>query len=266
VKLPATIVFLERVTFPARKVTHNCKHEFKTEVRAVTFRNEGDIPMKKAITLALALATLTILSVFAAAQHRGEVKDIAVGPIPQVSTKVQQLTCCECLGGVTTLNLSTGQSSPKDPFWSVNGNAAYTTPKVSSWVALAGAQWIQPAASPLPSNNIAPGLYKYVVKFFIPECTIRSQIQLTGKFSADNSAKAFLDTPAHAVGSCSGPTCFTAGVPLAVNPAWLTPGNHTLEIDVTNNEGYSGLIVNASLTRQCVRGNPGAAGPNTEAN
>ena len=198
--------------------------------------------MKKSLTLVLALVALAVFSGF----------DLAH---PQGGTKTPpSLPCCKCLGESHTLDLSTGQGSPIDPIWSVNGTSAFTTPKVSSWIALPGAQWIQPVASPTPSNNVPARVYKYTVKFNIPKCTIPSDVRLDGNFSADNSANAFLDPPAHAVGSCPGPTCFKGSVPLTVNSAWLTPGStHTLEIDVTNNEGYSGLIVNAKLTRQCAR-------------
>lgn len=196
--------------------------------------------MKKSLTLALALVALAVLSGFGLAHPQGGRK-----PPPS-------LPCCKCLGESHTLDLSTGQGSPIDPIWNVNGNPAYTTPKVSSWIALPGAQWIQPVASPTPSKSVPAGVYKYTVKFNIPKCTIPSDIRLDGKFSADNSAKAFLDIPTQPVGSCPGPTCFAGSVPLTVNPAWLTPGStHTLEIDVTNDGSYSGLIVNAKLTRQC---------------
>ena len=213
--------------------------------------------MKKLLTLTLALVALSTLSALGVAQERGDVRQI--DPSLQGQPRIPSLPCCECLGKNTTLNLSTGQASPIDPLWKVNLLSAYTTPKVSSWIALPPANWIQPVASPTPSNNVAPGVYKYTVKFNIQaKCTIPSEIRLTGNFSADNSAQAFLDLPGQPVGSCAGPTCFAGGVPLNVNPLWLTPGNHTLEIDVTNNEGYSGLIVNAQLTRHCARRNPGS--------
>jgi hypothetical protein len=170
--------------------------------------------------------------------------------VPPVATP--SLPCCECLGNATTLDLSTGQGSPIDPLWSVNGSSAFTTPRISFWIALPGAQWIQPVASPLPSNNVPAGVYKYTVRFNIPKCTIPSDVRLDGKFSADNGGNAFLDNMP--VGSCPGPLCLTGSVPLTVNSAWLTPGNHTLEIDVTNKELWSGLVVNAKLTRQCHKG------------
>ena len=210
--------------------------------------------MKRLLTFAFVLAALAVVSILGLAQKRGESKAVAIETNLQVQPQTPSLPCCECLGKTTTLNLSTGQATPKDPIWSVNNGFAFTTPKVSSWTALPPAQWIQPVATPTPSSNIAPGVYKYIVRFNVPKCTIPSDVHLDGKFSADNSAKAFLD--GHPAGTCTGPTCFLGSAALAVNSAWLTPGTtHTLEIDVTNNEGYSGLIVKAALTRQCARGN-----------
>jgi hypothetical protein len=218
--------------------------------------------MKKFLMLTLALVALGTIATFGLAQEPREIK---IDRVPSQSL-IPSLTCCECLGKVTTLNLSTGQASPKDPIWSVNGNFAYTTPKVPSWIALPQAQWIQPVASPLPSNNV-PGNadYTYTVTFYIPKCTIPNSVRLNGNFAADNSATAKLDGIAIPGASCPGPVCFNtpqAPVPLNGAPP-IGPGQHTLEIVVHNLGGYSGLIVNAKLTRQCARGNAGPTGDQT---
>jgi len=215
--------------------------------------------MKNLLMLALALVALGTTTILGLAQEPRAIKLDSTIP---VQPRIPALTCCECLGKVTTLDLSTGQSGPIDPLWKMNNVNAYVVSNLSNllnvWTVLPSASWIQPVPSSTPSSNIAPGVYRYTVKFYIPECAIPSRIQLTGTFSADNSAKAFLDGPLHSVGSCLGPSCFTGSAQLTVNPNWLTPGTtHTLEIDVTNNEIYSGLIVNAKLTRHCVKGNPG---------
>ncbi|MBK9708891.1 MAG: hypothetical protein IPO77_18380 [Acidobacteria bacterium] len=204
--------------------------------------------MKKYLTLAAAFVALAIFIGLGAAKAQDQ------KPLPPPQGAPATLKCCECLGQTSTLDLSTGQGSPIDPLWKLNVTApAYKTPPVSSWVSLAPASWIQPVASPAPSNSVPPGIYKYSVKFNIPKCTIPSVVRLDGKFAADNSAQVFFDGP-NLVASCPGPTCFkTPGVNFSVPSALLTPGNHTLTIDVKNDSSYSGLIVNAKLTRQCVR-------------
>ena len=99
------------------------------------------------------------------------------------------------------------------------------------------------------------GTYKYTLEFAIPSCGC-SHVQLTGSFAADNSAQAYLDGVAIPGASCAGPACFKSPqAPVSLNGApSLSAGMHTLEIDVTNNPpyaSYSGLIVNARLTRTC---------------
>jgi len=149
-------------------------------------------------------------------------------------------------------NLSTGQGSPVDPLWQVNNHSAYSTPKVSSWMNLPMAKWIQPVASPTP-GSVAGGTYKYTLSFIAPPLCATGPVQLSGSFAADNSAIAKLDGIAIPGASCPGPVCFNtpqAPVPLSVGA--IAPGSHVLEIDVNNQgSGYSGLIVNAQLTRLC---------------
>ena len=202
--------------------------------------------MKKYLTLAAAFVVLAICIGLGAAKAQDQ------KPLPPPQGAPATLKCCECLGQTSTLDLSTGQGSPIDPLWKLNVTApAYKTPPVSSWVSLAPASWIQPVASPAPSFNVPPGIYKYSVKFNIRDCTIPSvEVRLDGKFAADNSAEVWFDS--NLITSCPGPTCFKApGVNFSV-PA-IAPGNHTLEIRVKNDGSYSGLIVNAKLTRQCAR-------------
>jgi len=151
--------------------------------------------MKKLLILILAFVALSAIGGVAVAQKNEEVKIV---PNLQVQPQTPSLRCCECLGQVTTVDLNTGQSSPIDPIWSVNGNAAYTTPPYPGWILpsnplLTPAKWIQPVASPTPSNNVPVGDYKYAVKFDIPKCTIPGDVKLDVHFAADNSAKVILD-------------------------------------------------------------------------
>jgi hypothetical protein len=146
------------------------------------------------------------------------------------------------------LDLSTGQGGPQDAIWKVNGKPAYVTPPYPGWIPpLAPAKWIQPVANPTPSSNVGAGHYKYTTTFTIPDCPAANEVRLDGKFSADNSATVLLDN--QQVASCPpGNTCFKGSVALSVS---ISPGPHTLTVDVLNEGGPSGLMVNAQLTRRC---------------
>ena len=166
----------------------------------------------------------------------------------------RQPRCCSW-----SLDLSTGQNNSSiDPLWKINTGNAYAVSNLSNlsgvWMPLPPARWIQPGASstPIYAN---PGTYKYTIEFAIPSCRC-SHVQLNGSFAADNSATAYLDSIPIPGASCSGSTCFNSTqAPVSLNGApFMTAGMHTLEIDVKNDPPsatYSGLIVNALLTRTC---------------
>lgn len=162
-----------------------------------------------------------------------------------------------CLCG-DQINVSTGQGSPVDPNWTVNGNPAYTTSTYTSWMPLPPAAWIQPINSTSP-QPVLHGVYQYAVTFNVAPCH-HGHVQLGGQFAADNSAVAYLDGVQ--IASCTVLNCFNnqggGQAPISLNAPVVSPGTHTLRIDVTNGSppftigsSYSGLIVNASLTRRC---------------
>lgn len=152
-------------------------------------------------------------------------------------------TCC-----AYTLNLSTGQGNgPGDAIWTVNNGTAFITPPVSAWTTLPSAQWIQPVASPVPSSAIPSGVFGYETEFTVPNCPF-GHVELTGTFAADNDAAAFLDGTPIAGASC-GSNCFTT--PVSINVPSVAPGLHTLQITVTNQSSWSGLIVNAQVRTVC---------------
>jgi hypothetical protein len=158
-----------------------------------------------------------------------------------------------------SLDLSTGQgNSSIDPRWNINSGNAYVVSNLSNlsgvWMLLPPSRWIQPSASANPIYAKA-GTYKYTIRFTIPGCR-GSHVRLSGSFAADNSAMAYLDGIAIPGASCAGPACFNSTqAPVSLNGApVITAGPHTLEIDVKNDPPsatYSGLIVNARLTRTC---------------
>jgi hypothetical protein len=227
--------------------------------------------MKKLLTLAFALLLLMTLSVIALAQERSERDEraaINVDPSMQVQPQTL-LPCCDCLGKVTTLNLNTGQGSPIDPIWKVNGNVAYTSAPYPGWLIpttapLFPAKWIKPV--PNPNFNVPAVDYKYTVKFSTPKCTIPADIQLEVYFAADNSAKVLLDNNPIGTTLCQG-NCFRAPqAPVHFTSAVSTNTSHTLDFVVHNDGGPSGLIVNAQLRRICARGNPGPTRDQMEPN
>jgi hypothetical protein len=156
-------------------------------------------------------------------------------------------------------DLSTVQGNGSiDPLWKLNNGNAYIISNLANlsgvWMPLPLARWIQPGASLTPIDANA-GTYKYTLVFTIPSCRW-SHVQLSGSFAADNSAMAYLDGIPIPGASCAGPTCFNSTqAPVSLNGApAITAGSHTLEIDVKNDPPtatYSGLIVNARLTRTC---------------
>ena len=171
-----------------------------------------------------------------------------------------------------SLDLSTGQGTGSiDPLWKLNNGNAYTVSNLGvlsgTWLSLTPARWVQPVNSSTP-QYVSGGTYKYAVRFKVPACKT-TRVQLTGSFAADNSATAYLDGVAIPGASCSGPTCFQpAQGPVSLNGApLLAAGTHVLEIHVQNESGggvsfpgselrgaatYSGLVVNARLTRVCL--------------
>jgi hypothetical protein len=218
--------------------------------------------MKKSLTLALALIALVVFTGLGVAQERRH----AQGP-PLVGTQTA-IRCCECLGKAYTLDLSTGHAPWKVTPPSSSASSAFnTSPIAGVWMTIPGAGWIQPVSSPTPVN-VPAGVYKYSVSFSIPKWIIPSSIKLEGKFAADNSAKVYLDTPGNTLVVCTGSSCFKApDAPKSFSALNITGPTHTLVIEVTNDGNYSGLSVNATVTRQCARegnlGNSRARVPTT---
>ena len=226
--------------------------------------------MKKLLTLTLALTVLTVATSFSAAQNRADQGPANVDLRAQTPPRIPTRACCECLGKVTTLDLLTGQGSPVDPLWQMNGGAAYTTPPYPGWInpanpKLTPAKWIQPVASPTPSGNVTGPSYTYTVKFNTPRCTIPSSVTLDVYFAADNGAKVRLDgtwiTTTQCAGNCFNTPQAPAHFSINVSP---TPLVHQLDFVVSNDSPpASGLIVNAKLTRTCTKGNPDSQGGQT---
>lgn len=164
-----------------------------------------------------------------------------------VNQQQPQPPCCDNY----VFDLTTGQGgAATDPLWSVNTGSAFITAPSSAWMIMPPAEWIQPVASP-PAGPVPPGTFQYRIRFDVPACAT-GHVELMGTFAADNSATASLDMIPIPNASCPGPNCFNA--PQAPVPLYLQsiqPGIHTLQIDVTNEGGPSGLVMNGRLRRVC---------------
>lgn len=162
------------------------------------------------------------------------------------------VTCCNCLGDSATFNLSTGQGSPVDSNWTVNGNPAYATSPSTAWT-IPGA-WIQSVNASTPQATAA-GVYRYSIQFTTPDCIIPMTARLDGTLGADNSATVYLDGTT-LLASCSSGQCFQ-GAALPFSQSSLSVGGHTLDVVVTNNASsiggptVSGLTVTARVSTQC---------------
>ena len=156
---------------------------------------------------------------------------------------VAQLNCCRCLDGpASSLNLNTGQASPADQLWTVNGVAATTSASPNgNWLTSIPTGWIEPAVS-------SAGPFRYKTSFIVPNCTIPMAVSLSGRFAADNNGVVTLDGTT-VLASCTGNNCFSSsgGAPFTFNVPSIAPGFHTLQVDVNNLNGVTGLSVQATL-------------------
>lgn len=159
---------------------------------------------------------------------------------------VAQLKCCRCLDGpASSLNLNTGQASPTDQLWTVNGVAATTsTSPNGNWLTSIPTGWIEPAVASV-------GTFRYKASFIIPSCTIPMAVSLSGRFAADNNGVVTLDGTV--IASCTGNNCFSSsgGAPFTFNVPSIAPGFHTLQVDVNNLNSVTGVSVQATLRAVC---------------
>jgi hypothetical protein len=174
----------------------------------------------------------------------------------------QVMAACEKEGLPVSLNLSTGAGAigSKDPRWTVSGGgtapAAYSTTKVSSWVAppTASTNWIQPATGGSPNSGL-PGNTTFVYKtsFTVPLCAyLLGGITLKGTYSADNRAEIWMNNNQLTAAACTTATCFQSLDSFDVS-SLVGPGLNTLEFRVKNDGSYSGLVVDASAVSKCER-------------
>jgi hypothetical protein len=209
---------------------------------------------------ALAFTILLFAASSAFAQTDGPRLGTAVRVPIEVRTAPATLGCCKCLGGTNSLDLSTISSNR----WTVNnGNAvAFLTVTHPAWNINPGpAQWVSTTAGG-GMSGIPAGTYEYRLDFFVPECTIKQDVTLTGNVSGDDTFDAFLDSSTGAANTsnplylagCSAGWCFNKPKQsLQTFTRNVGPGPHALIVRINNSGGPSGMFVNATLTGACRR-------------
>ncbi|MCC7249054.1 MAG: hypothetical protein IT473_10570 [Lysobacter sp.] len=214
------------------------------------------MPVRRA-ALAAVLGLFAGLAMTAApqvqAQEAAQAPPRAAGVRPLPDQKIPTLGCCRCLGDKNTLDLSTIPGNP----WKVNGvPAAFVTPKNAAWSNdTGGAKWIGPNAAGSGGNNTT---YLYTLQFKVEKCTIPQTIVFKGNSAAaDNYIKVSLTGPTSGGPvQCNVPGgyCFTAANQLNNFAAWpVVPGLYTLNVEVNNISGPTGMFINASVEGQCTK-------------
>ena len=208
--------------------------------------------------LAAALAVVAGLSSTAAPPARAQ--DRVVGPprgnLPTATVveRMPTLGCCHCLGGENKLDLSTVPGVP----WRVNGQPVVAvSPVNAAWANLTnGAKWVSLNAAGSGGNGATS---HYTLQFRVEKCTIPQSIVLKGLAAAgDNYIKVSLTGPVGggpAACTVAGGYCFTNGNRLVNFAAWpLTqPGVYTLNVDVDNISGPTGMFLSAVLEGRCTK-------------
>lgn len=189
----------------------------------------------------------------AQAQEAMQAPPRAIRP-PSPDQRIPTLGCCQCLGKQNTLDLSTIAGNP----WLVNGQpVAVVTAPNAAWAPAAPAKWVSSNAAATGGNNTT---YHYALQFKVEKCTIPQTIVFKGvSAAADNYIKVWLTGPSGGGPvqcTVAGGYCFTPSNKLVNFAAWpvtVAPGLYTLNVDVTNISGPTGMFMNAVLEGQCTK-------------
>lgn len=205
---------------------------------------------------------------------------------PVVVNDTIQLPCCGGSGAGQPVNISTGTapwrvtilppsgSSPSqaalpasNPAWVPPSDPHFSQVIPVGWVGPPGPPSDPTFSRPRPVDRVGPppqwdgpGDYQYEVRFEVPVCRpragqppMRRSITVSGVFASDN----------HAVLSFQLiPVAWQPGTPPGFQPGAVTPftvtvpadaapGFYHLTVDVHNNEGPTGLIVQATAASTC---------------
>ncbi len=232
------------------------KRTLQHAISTATTQSHGRLAIMIAVCLAVGLPIVAAYAQVRELPPRGSVIAVPI-PYPQ---KIPTLGCCNCLGEQPTLNLSTGLAANA---WKVNGQpAVVVTHPNTAWSNLTnGAKWI---SIDTVGSGAANATYRYTLQFKVQKCTIPQQIVFKGlAIAADNGYKVYLTgpggsspvVPCPAAAAATG-HCFTAANQLnnfATWPVAVVPGTYTLNVDVTNISGPSGMFLNAEIEGQCAK-------------
>jgi hypothetical protein len=229
----------------------------------MTTQSRSIVPRTPALSLRRATSA-AVLGLFAGlaisaapqvqAQAQMQAPPRAIGVPPSPDQKIPTLGCCRCLGGQNKLDLSTIPGNP----WKVNGvpAAIIASPNPAWSTNTGGAKWIGPNAAGSGGNNTS---YRYTLQFKVEKCTIPQTITFKGISAAgDNYIKVSLSGPSSggpAQCNVPGGYCFTAANQLNNFAAWpvTAPGLYTLNVEVNNISGPTGMFINAAVEGQCTK-------------
>lgn len=174
------------------------------------------------------------------------------------ATKGPTLECCKCLGGTSTLDLSTISSNNwivTDSSNGVSSPAVAATPSTAWNINPGSANWVSTVASGGTAGVSPPNTtYDYKLTFFVPDCVIERRVSLSGTYGGDNYIAVYLDNVGNLISSCAstGGYCFnTSNAPQPITSYVVPAGPHTLIVRVKNISGPSGMFINAKLTGTC---------------
>lgn len=175
---------------------------------------------------------------------------------PVISDGVVQLPCST--SGASFVRIDTGTAPWVVKIPSLNSSQPVSPgPSSTAWATVNSASWVIP---PGPSSATHPGgTYSYTIPFKVPPCSC--DVRVIGRFASDNTASAFLDTPAGiAATPFASQATATHGfqaaniTPFSTMVAAAQPGNYVLRFEVTNGSGsqsVTGLAVSGIIAPHC---------------
>jgi len=196
---------------------------------------------------------------------------------PVVTGDVVQLPCCSSVDNTQAVDISTGTGpwrvtapdGTQQPVVAVEKNRGWVTISDPVWSPLIPVSWVGAprTGGPRDETRLAPpdhgepidpgdppGDYVYELRFNAPTCQFARTITVSGKVAADNRATIYFGTSPNMplVASQSGPTGFWAAnvIPFSITEPRAS-GGYVLRVVVHNDEGPTGLAVQAIAVSRC---------------
>ncbi len=195
------------------------------------------------------MARFALVAVAAAILPAASVAQTPTRP-PGGQERAGKIECCTCVDGRVKVAVF---SSGAAPGWTVSGPGVSGTISavplsLSDWAPLAGAAWVGPANG--TSSTAQAGTYIYTIKLVVPRCVIGGRVTLKGRAAADNRVAVKLDGAT--IASTPGTTMYGFQAANFANfNAPVSPGTHTLTVEVHNQDGYTGMAIQATVETQC---------------